>query len=177
MVIRIHDVKKWARLEEGQVIGFTSDKPRQVRIEVNSPGDSELYYVDSAGEVTFLALVRGRQTVEFTTDGAFSLSVQGNDCMVYTPDGDDIAHYALDSESFTRIVERRARNPEFERMQWEMMANINRRLDRQKHELEQSYRRREAARERVPAAEALPGGADDESAQAGDDESSDTPAS
>lgn len=173
---RIFDIKKWVRLEEGQVLSFDITKPRQVRVEVNSPGDSELYYIDANGEVVFLALVRGRDVVEFISDGAFKLSVQGNDCMIYTPDGAKIAHIATDAETFTRIVERRARNPEFERMQYEMMLNINRRLELQKHELERSYRRREVARDKELAAAALSRGADDESAPDGDDGSSDSSA-
>lgn len=173
MVQRIFDVKKWTRLEEGQVLGFKSERPRVLRLDVNSPGDSELFYIDAAGEVVFLALVRGRDTVEFVTDGPFSLSVSGNDCMVYTQDGDETVHTALDSPSFTRIVERRARNPEFEAMQWAMMENINRRLDKQKEDLERVYRRREAARDAQLAAAADAGRSVDEPAPSGDEGPSD----
>lgn len=175
MVQRIFNVTKWKRLEEGQVITFDNPRPRVVRLDVNSPGDSELYYIDGAGEVSFLALVRGRDIVEFTTDGAFQLSVSGNDCSIYTADGAITAHKAVDAVSFTRIVERRARNPEFERMQWEMMQNINRRLEQQKNELEYTYRRREMARNAELAAAPVAGDSDDEPAQADNAGSSDTP--
>lgn len=172
MTQRLFDVNKWTLLEEGKVLRYPSAKPREVKLEVNAPGDSELSYVSDSGEVKFLALVRGRDRVEFHTDGRFGLTVQGNDCYIYTVDGIDISTTILDPVIFTRIVERRARNPEFVAMELRMMQNIQRRLDSQKHELVGYYERRERYREQELANARL---AADAPEQPGKDDRADTP--
>lgn len=141
MVQRIFNVTKWMQLEEGKVCSFSNPRKRIVRVDVNSPGDSELYYVGADHETRFLALVRGRDMIEFTSDGAFSIAVNGNDCWIHTPDGEDISHEVLDPIIFTRIAERRARNPELMAIEARMMQNIFRRMEAMKLEAE-SYAER-----------------------------------
>lgn len=142
MVQRLHNISKWATLEDGQVIKFNSPKKREVRLEVNSSG-CELYYVAEDGTVKFLAFIRGRDVIEFITDGQFGISCDGGECSFYTADGEDVSFEVIDAVIFTSIVERRRRNPELELMELRMMQNINSRLERQRHELVDYYARRE----------------------------------
>lgn len=143
---RIYNVENWVVIEPGQVLEYPSERPRLVRLEVNSSGESQLYMLNAANEAFFLALVKGRDTIEFVSSGKFSLSVAGTECSVYTVDGSNIAHTVEAPVSFTRIVERRRRNPELEYIAAQMQANMARMLAQQSEEREKVYERREAAR-------------------------------
>lgn len=156
---RLFNLSKWAVLEEGKAISFNGSKPRLVRLEVNAPGECFLYVsqendarVDSDPEVNFLARVVGRDTVEFHVGGGgFTLMVEGGSCNVYTIDGDDPSFVNLTPTVFTKLVERRARNPEFERMAQIMQLNVERRLAQQRQELHDFFARRSPDPRRVLA--------------------------
>lgn len=161
---RLFNLSKWAVLEEGKAISFKGSKPRLVRLEVNSPGEVFLYVaqesditVDSDPEVIFLARVCGRDTLEWhVAGGGFTLMVEGGSCNVYTIDGDDPSYRNLTPTIFTKIVERRPRNPEFERMAALMQLNVERRLLQQKQELNDLFRLRPDPRRVEPAAPRVP---------------------
>lgn len=142
---RLFNIDKWQNLKEGDALAFSNPRPRNVRVEVNAPTKSSLYYVDPEGEVIFLALVEGRDTIEFGSTGAFQLTVEGAPVMVYTADGADISMKPVSHGSFTKIVERRRRNPELEQIAALMQRNMERRLEQQSAELEQLFTRRAAA--------------------------------
>lgn len=170
---RIFNVENWVVIEPGQVLEYPSDRPRLVRIEVNSAQETALYMLNASSEAFFLALVKGRDTIEFVSPGKFSLSVDGAACSIYTVDGSNIAHTVEAPVSFTRIVERRRRNPELELIAAQMAANMNRLMDQQAQEREAVYARRErerdAARARDIAAAAAASSAQAKSAEAGSD--------
>lgn len=149
---RIFNVENWVVIEPGQTLEYPSERPRLVRLEVNAAGESSLYMLNAANEAFFLALVKGRDTIEFVSSGKFSLSVDGNACSVYTVDGSNIAHTVEAPVSFTRIVERRRRNPELELIAAQMAANMNRILEQQSAEREAEYRRRERLRDEASKA-------------------------
>lgn len=152
---RIFNTNKWTTLAEGQGFTFSSSRPRTVRLEVNAPQEVRLYVSDGdQGEIEFLALVKGRDTVEFVTSGQMALHAEGGDVMIYTADGDDVSSIVEAPVIFTKIVERRRRSPEVEYMIAAMNANVNRRLEQQAHELERSFTRRMAA---VAAQSSSPG--------------------
>lgn len=152
---RIFNVENWIVIEPGQVLEYPAEKPRLVRLEVNAAAESQLFMLNAANEAFFLALVKGRDTIEFVSSGKFSLSVAENACSVYTVDGSNIAHTVEAPQSFTRVVERRRRNPELEIIAAQMAANMNRILEQQSSEREAVYERRERAREaRLAAIEA-----------------------
>lgn len=142
MVQKLYNLTKWGLIDGGKVLSFPSNKPRAVRLDVNAPSKVELSYINADGEVFFLALVEGRDTIDFTTTGKFSVATSG-DCYVHTVDGEDVSYEVIDPIIFTRIVARRARSPELERLEQRMMMNINRRLEKQRGELEDYYSRRE----------------------------------
>ena len=66
---RIHDVKKWKHVAAGGAMNFSDVRERRVRLDVNSSGPATLFYVDGNGETTLLALVHGRDVVEFHLAG------------------------------------------------------------------------------------------------------------
>lgn len=174
---RIFNVENWLVIEPGQILEFPHDRPRLVRLEVNSANESHLYVLNEASEAFFLALVKGRDTIEFVSSGKFSLSVAENECSVYTVDGSNISHTVEAPVSFTRIVERKRRNPELELIAAQMAQNMNRIMEQQAAEREAVYRHREAVREenyrareaaaREAAAKAPKGGSKEEPEPAG----------
>lgn len=163
---RMFNLDKWDRLAEGQSLKFINDRPRTVRLEVNAPVKSALYVVDHTGEVHFLALVEGRDTIEFSSGGAFELTVEGADVLVYTADGADISNKIVAPKIFTKIVERRRRNPELEYMAAVMQRNMERNLEKQWAEREQTLLRSIEARAPVAAPAGVPDGAPAAPAQA-----------
>lgn len=165
---KLYNINKWQCLEAGKVLSFPQTKPRAVRVDVNCPGECEIHYVNGDGETTFLALVRGRDTLDFTTDGKFAITITGNDLWVHTIDGEDLSFEIIDPVIFTRIVARRARSPEMEMMEARMMQNINRRLERQQNELAGNYERRARILEEKHAAALAAASAAREPAAPGD---------
>lgn len=143
---RIFNVDKWATLEVGKSIGFPSHRPRVVRLETNSRDEVALYLATDDDEIRFLALVKGRETVEFVSPGKFALLCEGGSVNLYTADGDDISFVNLAPVIFTKIAERRKRSPELEYIAAMMQANLNRRMEQQRNELEALFERRERER-------------------------------
>lgn len=140
---RIFNVDKWVVIEPGQVLEYPSERPRQVRVEVNSSDVGNLYLINAEGEAFHLARICGRDTVEFISPGKFSLSVADNPISVYTVDGTS-GHVTVEApQSFTTIVERRRRSPEIEAMMRMMQNNVERRLAQQAEELAEQYGRRQ----------------------------------
>lgn len=148
---RIYNVDKWWKVSQGEALEFPNEKIRNVRLEVNTPNRSALWVIDVATEtVYFLALVEGRQTVEFGTTGKMALSVEGGDVWIYTADSDDVSTIVLAPQIFTKIYERRRRNPEFELMVHKMQENMERRLAQQANELAWIVHRERAGRSSAP---------------------------
>lgn len=172
---KIFNIDKWTTLVEGTSIAYSNNRPRNVRLEVNAPQKSALYVVDQDGEAHFLALVEGRDTIEFGTTGPFDLTVEGANVMIYTADGDDISQKVVAPVIFTKIVERRRRNPELEYIAATMQRNMEKRLEQQAHELEQLFARRAAASESVAPSAGVPNGAGAAPGQADGAEPSDPP--
>lgn len=131
-MLRIRDLTKWLRLNGGSKLDFAAGKPRLIRLEVNAPTETRLDLIDEHGEVFFLALVKGRDTVEFETAGAFSLASDADEVYVYTAEA-EIVHSIVEApESFTRIMQgRRTRNPEMEALIHQMNRNFERQLEKQ----------------------------------------------
>lgn len=75
----------------------------------------------------FLAYLKGgRERVEFAVEGAFELICEGGNVYVSTADGQDIATRVIAPVIFTKIANRRARNPQLELMQYQMRLNQER---------------------------------------------------
>lgn len=130
---RIMNLTKWQEVREGSRMNFTGSRPRTVRIEVNTPVEVALYIIpqDEYGqelEPLFLALVKGRDVIEFSPDGAFALAPEGGTVYVNTADGDVVHVEVIEPKIFTKIAERKRRDPVLEQMMYEAQRNLERRL-------------------------------------------------
>lgn len=94
---------------------------------------------NSVGEVLlFVGKVDGRDTLEFYVEGAFSLFCEGGDAYVYTADGQSVATHVVAPVVFTRIADRKQRNPNLEMLEYRMRLNQRRMMA----ELQGEYDRR-----------------------------------
>lgn len=175
---KLFNLAKWRSLEEGEFVEFANPRPRNVRLEVNAAQETRLY-ISHAGDddQTFLALIKGRDILEFASEGAFSIMADGGAVAFYTADGEDITVAPVDPLSYTRIVERRQRNPEIEHMMHMVQLNVEKRLAKQAADFElrlaaeSRIARRDAA---AAAAAAASAGADAGTANADGGASSDS---
>lgn len=157
---RMYNLDKWSRLEENHVANFESTLPRRVRLDVNAPFPVRLYVHDTEGVSTFLALVHGRDVLEFAVSGEFGVGVEGGDVWLHTIDGEDFSFAIPDAVTFTKLVERRTRNPEVEMMRYQMERNMNAIIENQAVQLERLLDQRERA-SAARAAQSAPPGDDD----------------
>lgn len=148
MAQRLHNLSKWERLESALV--FENPEPRIVKIDVNCPVETE-FWVERTSETvlsdierqidveanrdvkpaltrTFLGLAKGRDQFEFYVEGAFTLKAT-EDCWYFTIDSVRIATEIIAPVIFTRVANRRQRNPHLEMMEFQMNRNLNRRLE------------------------------------------------
>lgn len=156
MTIRVHNVTKWIHLPEGNALTFPQDKPRTVILEVNCPQETAFYIrqdreavesdperiadkeagrrrsfefsedEDAEGILTFIGLVTGRERIEFGVSGPFELLAEGGGCYVYTADGLQMETHVVAPVIFTRIANRKQRNPHLEMIQYQMRINQQR---------------------------------------------------
>lgn len=149
----LYNLKKWKRFTEGEVLHYSNPNPRTVRLEINAADTVRLFIADPPGaDAEFMAVVYGRDTIEFSADGPFDIVLDGGDCMLYTNDSTDWQVDTVDFQSFTRVVERRVRNPEQELMMFMAHQNMERRLAAQADELAEQFERRLAKRDAENAA-------------------------
>lgn len=160
---RIFNIDKWSRIPQGKAMKFAGDRPRKVVLEVNCPVRTQLSLVNESG-THFLALVEGRDSIEFYVNGAFSIASSGSDCYIYTVDGQGVTFEKLDAASFAVVRERRARNPELEYIARRMQENLERRLAMQADELRKVLERRSAPREPQSAASGVVDGGEPDGA-------------
>ena len=132
MVQKIKDLSKWFVLEAGSKLDLPNDKPRMIRLEVNTPYKARLDLIDGDGVPKFLAQVEGRDTIEFEAPGACSIASDAPELYLYSSEG-EVVHSVVEApESFTRIMQgRRTRNPEIEALVHTMNRNFERQLAKQ----------------------------------------------
>lgn len=70
----------------------------------------------------------GRDTIDFAVDGPFSIIADGGEVHVYSQDSQQVELHVPAPEIFTRIANRRARNPQFELMMWQQRQNMEQRF-------------------------------------------------
>lgn len=91
---------------------------------------------DDGGSVSFIAVCKGRDRLEFGVDGSFDLLTEGGSAYVFSHDGVDIATRVIAPVIFTRIANRRQRNPHLEMMEYQMRLNQQRFMDGVRAEVE-----------------------------------------
>lgn len=151
MVIKLWNVSDWVRVNKDEFFVLPApagreNMSRKIRLEINPSWATRVTLVRPGHEFFHLAVVDRMETIEFWAAGeikfSFSSALAGTDdveAWVYTNDGQKTSTEIPDAETFTKIAERRARNPELEWMQYQMMQNIERRLEQQSLELERLY--------------------------------------
>lgn len=139
MVVRLHNLSKWRVLKAGDAIAFAGEQDRKVRIEVNCEFPTRFDVVHGDGDrtsVTFLAVVVGMETLEFTAPGETYLTATSDgEVWYFTNEGDQTATDRK-AQSFTKVMNRRSRNPDLERMMFKMEQNTMRRLAMMAEEVE-----------------------------------------
>lgn len=146
MAQKIFNLDKWIRIEEGSALHFTRNKPRNVAIDVNCPGDACFYVLIEDGDngenkQYFLGLARGRDRFEFAVPGTFRLYVEEGDAFITSSDGEFVHAVVEDPKIFTKVANRRARNPHLEMMDFVMKQNQRAFMEQMNAEMD----RREAA--------------------------------
>lgn len=126
MTQRIHSLSKWQAIGDGKAVDFTLDKARTVVLEVNSPEETQLFVQEKDEQPVFLAVVKGRDRVEFGVSKAFKLIADGGPVWIYTFDGQETAFVIESPYIFTRIADRKQRNPHQELVEYQMRENIRR---------------------------------------------------
>lgn len=148
MVVKLWNISDWEKVDSEQLLLLDgkNDQSRKIRLEVNASWPTRVSLMIPGQGVFHLAVVQNVETIEFWYRGqarlSFSSALPGTDeveAWVYTSDGQRTSFALPDAETFTKIAQRRARNPELEWMQYQMMQNIERRLEQQAEELHRRY--------------------------------------
>lgn len=185
MSTRIFNLAKWEWLKEGNAIEFHNTRRRTVVLDVNAPEAVRLYVSqsqhdietnpekvsdDEAGRrgpssdgdrtVTFIGRVLGRDRLEFAVDGAFQLFAEGGEFYWYTIDSQDVSTKVVAPVIFTKIANRRERNPHLEMIEFQMRQNQRRfeaqmgaEMERRLAAIGEQYAQRRDTRTFVEAAE------------------------
>lgn len=175
---RIHNLSKWRFVREGESMRYGLDKARVVIIDVNCPSEVAFYVAqeretveqspervteiaagrlqvfglepadDDGRIISFVGLVKGRDRLEFAVDGAFDLIPEGGSAYVFSADGQEIATRVVAPVIFTRIANRRQRNPHLEMMEYKMKLNQQRLINQMEEESQRRIGALEARLER-----------------------------
>lgn len=127
-MINLKEIEKFRRLPDGGAIALSSDKRREVRLEVNAAEPCQLQLERADGSRQFLANVEGRETLLFIAEGRVVVrpTTEG-EFWWWSPEVASSV-VAMDQKSFTKIATRRQRNPELERMMRTVQLNAERRM-------------------------------------------------
>lgn len=139
--IKLNSIKRWKPAHEKELV-FEGRGARRIRLHINSPGVTLAWLVLPDGELQFLARVEGFQTVEFYAEGRVSVSLDGADVWWTCAETEPTHVEIIDPQIFTRIANRRHRNPELEEVMYRMQLNMERRLAQQSGEIEAAFQRR-----------------------------------
>lgn len=127
---QLGDINRWVSIGEGEVLEFNDRRARPVRLAVNTSRKAELMIQIGSDEPRFLALVEGRDLLQFVVPGAYAIMHRTPEAevLILTADGDAQHRVNMAEEVYTSLHERRARDPALERMQFEMQRNFDRRM-------------------------------------------------
>lgn len=136
-MIKIRKFNEWVALKEGDGLKLPSDKMRTVRLELNAPGETNLA-VKQDGKWTYLCTFQGNEILELGWSGDLELKADGP-IWYYTPERDK-RHITVENPVvFTRILNRRKRNPEMEALMYKLQENMQSRMDAQIQEIDRKY--------------------------------------
>ena len=183
-MIDLKELSKWA-LMDGKTLTFPGRKVRPMTIRVNTSAPTGFHLVstcDKTGEVTtqFLANVNGYETIKFICKGSVELVADQKGAQVFCAELQHTHMEPTTTEVYTKIAERRVRNPELELIMHKMNANINKRLQQTEGEfvkqLTEMKKREAELRERLENEhQSQSTGGDAQASAAGSEEGSETP--
>ena len=146
MVVRLHNISKWARLKAGRLLELAGSQPRLIRLEVNceAPTRFDLVAPDGKSVVAFLAVVTGHEVIEFSAEATVRVGATSDgEVWFFTNDGEDIT-VRTDGPTFTSVMARRARNPDLERVMRRAREREGRLLEGMRREFDQREARMRA---------------------------------
>ncbi|KRA66676.1 hypothetical protein [Rhizobium sp. Root651] len=160
MVVKLNSLSRWSALDQKQAIVFDGSDiaERRVRIDFNLEAATSFFIVDRDGVESFLcALPAGQETIEFSAAGTFSVYAEAGSGAVHyiSADLEPTFSEVVDPVIFTKIANRRHRNPELEEMMFRMNQNLERRLAQQADEFESALARRRLEEENGRSAETV----------------------
>lgn len=142
MVVRIHNLGRWAKVGDN-VLELPGKGQRKVKVELNCAGETRVDVVEldkPDAPATFMWAGRGLVELEFWATGLVQLvCVSEDDVYYFTNEREGQAVRNIDAKSFTKIANRRARNPELDAIMLRAEINMNRRLARLEMEMERKY--------------------------------------
>lgn len=125
MVVRIHNLTRFQRLKPGEGFVIGGLDRHKVRIEFNVDAPTAVT-VQDGDDLFFVAEFKGFEVVEFTAaPGATVFATSEGGVWFFTNEGDLIARESL-AASYTRLANRRARNPDLELMMFKQQQNQRR---------------------------------------------------
>lgn len=148
MTFKLHSLTRWSLLAPGAAIEVaepSGDGDRRVRINVNVADQTTFYVETEDGPQLLGTIPPGQETFEFTAYGRVAVfAKEGSGEVYYQTSEQEPTHIVVvDPRIFTKIANRRHRNPELEEMMQKMQLNIDRRLERQAREFEAALARRQ----------------------------------
>lgn len=146
MTIKLNSLARWAELgpKSGIVFEGSDDGERRVRINFNLEAVTS-FFIHQDDEQRFLTTLQpGLETLEFNAVGTFAVFPEENcGCVQYqSADLEPTFSEIIDPVIFTKIANRRHRNPELEEIMYRMQANMERRLSQQAGEFQAALDRR-----------------------------------
>lgn len=146
MLIKLNSIDRWKELESGGQINFVGEEgvERRVRLHLNCEAETSFYLEDQNGPRFLTGCGMGVTTLEFGAMGKFAVYPHEGASTVQYQTAEDEPTFAtiVDPVIFTKIANRRHRNPELEEIVFRMNQNIERRLSAQAQEFEAALERR-----------------------------------
>ena len=157
MTVKLNSLARWSRLSPSDAIVFEASEvgERRVRIKLNLEAVTAFFIGDEHGENFLCTVGPGLETVEFYATGAVKVYAEAGSGVVHYQDPDLEPTFVeiADPVIFTRIANRRTRNPELEEMMFRMNQNVERRMAQQADEIAAFYERRMQESENARTAE------------------------
>lgn len=191
MTVKLNSLARWASLDRDKAIVFAGSDVAERRVRINFNLEAvTAFYIDLDGEEAFLATMQpGLDTLEFNAPGTFRVYAESGSGVVQYQSADLEPTFAevVDPVIFTRIANRRHRNPELEEMMYRMQLNADRRAAQQVDEVTAAFERRiremengrsaETVISAAPGASSASGGAQVPAEGAGGEKPGEAPAS
>lgn len=123
----LKELTRWVEVTD-KGVRFPNEVPRKIRLEVLAEKEESLYIKDGKDKPFYIGTFHGYDVVQFNVQSDCSLQATGAGVKVFTTEFQSEVIELPDAVSFTRLVQRRVRNPELEMIEHKMRQNMERRL-------------------------------------------------